>query len=119
MYCVRAVVAFQRRDFLTVHQALDAAEALDPQLARIYDLRGRALFLQQRTAEAITAMQRAVALDSSAGNLRLVLAEMFRQTGDTAEALRLLSDLLELDPHNAEARQLLDAIRVGSAGPDG
>lgn len=119
LYCVRAVVAFQRRDFLTVHRSLDAAEALDPQLARIYDLRGRALFLQQRTAEAITAMQRAVALDTSAGNSRLVLAEMFRQTGDNSEALRVLSDLLELDPHNAKARQLLDAIRVGSAGPGG
>ena len=40
LYCVRAEIAFMRRDFTAVHKALDAAAGLDARLARIPDLRG-------------------------------------------------------------------------------
>lgn len=116
LYCVKAEIAFARRDFPATYQAVDAALTLDSDSARAYEIQGRALFLQERTTEAMNAMQRAVTADPSSTSARLVLAEMYRQVGRPAEAARLLNELLRFDPQHAQARQLLQQILDANPG---
>lgn len=116
LYCVKAEIAFARRDFPATYRAVDAALTLESGNARAFEIQGRALFLQERTAEAMNAMQRAVNADPSSTSARLVLAEMYRQVGRPAEAARLLNELLRLDPQHAQARQLLQRILDANPG---
>jgi tetratricopeptide (TPR) repeat protein len=113
LYCTRAEIAIGRKDYATAHRALDEAQARDPQLARVLDLRGRILFIQGQHDEAIAAVTRALELDPMAFGSHLLLAHLLRTAGRTGEAVRTLEALLELDPANPQARQMLDALTPG------
>lgn len=116
LYCVKAEIAFARRDFPATYRAVEAALTLDSDSARAFEIQGRALFLQERTEEAMNAMQRAINADSSSSSARLVLAEMYRRVGRPTEAARLLNELLRFDPQHTQARQLLQQILDANPG---
>jgi tetratricopeptide (TPR) repeat protein len=106
LFCTRAEIALHRGHEPAAHRALDEAEARDPLLARVFDLRGRTCWVQERRDEAIDAVQRALELDPMSVEAHLLLANMLRAVGRTAECAAVLDALEELDPGNAQARQL-------------
>jgi cytochrome c-type biogenesis protein CcmH/NrfG len=112
LHCVRAEIALERRDFATVRKTLDTALRLDPRHPRAWELRGRALFVQDLPEEAIDAMRQAIAADETATTPRLLLAEMLRRSGKTIEAADVLRHLLEVDPNHAQARRMLKTIQA-------
>jgi tetratricopeptide (TPR) repeat protein len=109
-YCLRARIAFQRRDFAAVQGALDAAERIDASLACIHDVRGRSLYLQGRVDEAIRSTERALELDPGDSTIRLTLAEMCYRDGRRGRALGLIREVQRDDPGNPVAQRLLEVI---------
>ncbi len=115
LHLMQAAIAFQRDDYAAAHESLDAAQKLDPADPKVYELRGRTWLLQGHSSEAIEALNQAVALDPGAA--RLILALAYRSAGRIAEAMRTLEQLLEMDPDNTQARQMLQAL--GPANSEG
>ncbi len=112
LHCARAEIAFTRDDYAAAHTALDAAEALDRSSPRVFEVRGRTLFLEGRHAEALAAVGRAIELEESSMETRLLLAVMQQAAGRTPDAIDTLRKLLEQDPANVTARRMLDQLKA-------
>lgn len=106
-----------------------ALEILDEGLERHPDylsahiVRARCLRVQGRTVESEDVFRHVLDLDGENLVALRSLAEMAWERGDDATARDRLEELLELDPRNEEARDLLEEIRGGpadgtEAGPD-
>jgi tetratricopeptide (TPR) repeat protein len=110
-----------------------------PEAANTYVLAADACLRQRDTAQAIELWKKATVLDpenlrahqnlarayESQGQARkaarqhLIMARVLHRTNRTAEAIEHCSAALELDPHNTEGREILDALERGLALPDG
>ncbi len=115
-HCVRAEIAFTRKDFPATHRALDEASAIDPAHPRVFELRGRTYFLQGRQEVAIAAVRKAIDLDPGAAKTRILLAWMLQQSGQLQEAAAIADDLVRRNPEDRQARALLDSIKASMGG---
>ena len=81
-----------------VQPAVDAALRLDPELAEAYAAWAVLLTEQWRTEEAITALQRAIAINSNYGDAYLRLGAAYEYDGRPKEALEAYDQVAVLDP---------------------
>jgi TolB-like protein/DNA-binding winged helix-turn-helix (wHTH) protein/Tfp pilus assembly protein PilF len=81
-----------------VQPAVDAAIRLDPELAEAYAAWAVLLTEQWRTDEAITALQRAIAINSNYGEAYLRLGAAYEYDGQPREALAAYDQVAVLDP---------------------
>ncbi|MEM8960330.1 MAG: tetratricopeptide repeat protein [Acidobacteriota bacterium] len=99
----RARHLIQDRLYEPAERQLRAVLDRDPQnLAALVDL-GQALAAQDRIDDAITAVERALALDPSYARLHVMMASLERRRGEPEQALALLDTALGLDPNFFEA----------------
>lgn len=96
---------------LRVASVLVAAEQREQQeLATFHLERGKRLFAEERDAEAIAELRRAIYLMPYQADAHLLLGRLFHRTGRTREAIDALKIAVWIDPTNAEARALLDRL---------
>ena len=96
---------------LRVESVLVASEQRDQQeLAAFHLDRGRRFFQQDRDAEAIAELRRAVYLMPYQAEAHLLLGRIYQRTGRTREAVDSLKIAVWVDPSNTEARELLDKL---------
>lgn len=81
-----------------VQPAVDAALRLDPELAEAYAAWAVLLTEQWRTEEAITALKRAIAINSNYGEAYLRLGAAYEYDGRPKEALEAYDQVAVLDP---------------------
>lgn len=81
-----------------VQAAVDEALRLDPELAEAYAAWGVLLTEQWRTDEAITALERAIAINSNYGEAYLRLGAAYEYDGQPRAALETYDQVLALDP---------------------
>lgn len=81
-----------------VQPAVDAALRLDPELAEAYAAWAVLLTEQWRTDEAITALQRAIAINANYGEAYLRLGAAYEYDGRPKEALAAYDQVAVLDP---------------------
>jgi tetratricopeptide (TPR) repeat protein len=81
-----------------VQAAVDQALRLDPELAEAYAAWGVLLTEQWRTDEAITALERAIAINSNYGEAYLRLGAAYEYDGQPRAALEAYDQVLALDP---------------------
>lgn len=81
-----------------VQPAVDAALRLDPELAEAYAAWAVLLTEQWRTDEAITALERAIAINSNYGDAYLRLGAAYEYSGQPREALAAYDQVAVLDP---------------------
>lgn len=81
-----------------VQAAVDEALRLDPELAEAYAAWGVLLTEQWRTDEAITALKRAIAINSNYGEAYLRLGAAYEYDGQPRAALEIYDQVLALDP---------------------
>jgi tetratricopeptide (TPR) repeat protein len=96
---------------LRVASVLVASEQREQQeLATFHLDRGRRLFEQERDAEAIAELRRAIYLMPYQAEAHLLLGRLFQRTGRTREAIDSLKIAIWIDPKNKEARELLEKL---------
>jgi Flp pilus assembly protein TadD len=96
---------------LRVESVLVASEQRDQQeLAAFHLDRGRRFFQQDRDAEAIAELRRAVYLMPYQAEAHLLLGRIYQRTGRTREAVDSLKIAVWVDPSNTEARELLEKL---------
>lgn len=115
-HCVRAEIAFARRDFDATHRALDDAARFDPLHPKVLELRGRTYFVQGRQAEGIAAVAGSIEHDPESIPTRMLLALMLQESGRLDEAVVAIDEAVRRDPANARARALQDSIRKAMNG---
>ena len=103
------------KNYATALETLDVALRIDAEYATAHDVRGRVLYLAGRRGEAIAAMRQAIALDPRSGKMRLALAVMHEQMGETETAKQVLRELLAREPRNAQARQRLETLEAAGS----
>lgn len=81
-----------------VQAAVDEALRLDPELAEAYAAWGVLLTEQWRTDEAISALKRAIAINSNYGEAYLRLGAAYEYDGQPRAALEIYDQVLALDP---------------------
>jgi len=101
------------------------APGLVPSKAEAYFefLRGRQLEGEGDIDGAVRALQRAIELDASSGELRAELAALYARQSRAPEAIKAGEAALEVDPDNAEAHWVLGSVyaamsRSGETGAD-
>jgi Tfp pilus assembly protein PilF len=77
---------------------------------------GSVLLFRGKVAEAEEHFRSALALDPRSIPARLGLAMCRQQSGRQLEALRIVNEVLQEQPGNANARRLLDGIRASAEG---
>ena len=96
---------------LRVASVLVASEQREQQeLATFHLDRGRRLFEQERDAEAIAELRRAIYLMPYQAEAHLLLGRLYQRTGRTREAIDSFKIAIWIDPNNKEARELLDKL---------
>ena len=115
-HCVRAEIAFARKDYDAAHRALNEAATIDPANPKVFELRGRTYFVQGRHADGIAAVRRSIELDPDSIAVRMLLAIMLRESGHLQEAATVADDVVRRDPDNARARALQRSIRKAMGG---
>jgi tetratricopeptide (TPR) repeat protein len=96
---------------LRVESVIVAAEQREQrQLATFHLDRGRRMFEQERDAEAIAELRRAIYLMPYQGEAHFLLARAYQRSGRQKEAIDSLKIAIWIDPNNREARQLLETL---------
>jgi Tfp pilus assembly protein PilF len=96
---------------LRVESVLVASEQREQQeLATFHLDRGRRLFNDERDAEAIAELRRAIYLMPYQAEAHLLLARIYQRTGRNREAIDSLKIAVWIDPNNVEARELLEKL---------
>jgi len=96
---------------LRVESVLVASEQRDQQQLAAFHLdRGKRFFQQDRDAEAIAELRRAIYLMPYQAEAHLLLGRLYQRTGRTREAIDSLKIALWIEPENAEAKALLDTL---------
>lgn len=93
----------------TMREAVERAPD-DPR--NLFNL-GAMLAEEGRSAEALDAFERAIAKGLRSPQVHIAAAKMHFRLGDQAASARELERALDLDPGNAEAREMLAALRSG------
>lgn len=95
---------------IELHQALEwtiKATSIAPDNAAFVDSYGWVLYKLGRLEEAVEQLERAFELDSGEKEILIHLAKAYRAVGRVDEGRRLLRELLEEEPKEREARELL------------
>jgi Tfp pilus assembly protein PilF len=96
---------------LNVESVLVASEQKEQQeLAAFHLERGRRLSADERDAEAIAELRRAIYLTPYQSEAHLLLARLYQRGGRVKEAVDALKIAIWVDPANADARILLDRL---------
>jgi tetratricopeptide (TPR) repeat protein len=96
---------------LKVDSVIVAAEQREQQeLATFHLDRGRRMIEQERDAEAIAELRRAIYLMPYRDEAHLLLARVYERTGRTREAIDALKIALWINPDNGPARSLLERL---------
>ena len=96
---------------LRVESVIVASEQREQQeLATFHLDRGRRMFEQERDAEAIAELRRAIYLMPYQDEAHLLLGRAYQRSGRTREAIDALKIAVWIDPGNREARELLDRL---------
>ena len=96
---------------MNVDSVLVASEQKGQQeLAAFHLERGRRLYEDERDAEAIAELRRAIYLTPYQGDAHLLLARLYHRGGRLKEAVDSLKIAIWIDPANAEAKALLDRL---------
>jgi len=93
----------EHRQFDCASQAFRSALALDPSSAKINYFLGLSLYSSRQVEASLVPLQRSVALDASAQQPRLLLAEVYQQFGRTGEAAEQWRAVLKIDPASTPA----------------
>ena len=96
---------------LRVESVIVASEQREQQqLATFHLERGRRMFEQERDAEAIAELRRAIYLMPYQDDAHLLLARAYLRSGRTKEAVDALKIAVWIDPENREAGELLGKV---------
>jgi tetratricopeptide (TPR) repeat protein len=87
--------------------AFREAIAADPRNARLHLGAGMAASLERRDGDARDELERALALDPTLANARLLLGQIQYRLGDIPSAIRTYEALLDRSPDDAQARSTL------------
>jgi tetratricopeptide (TPR) repeat protein len=98
---------------MEMEQRIRAALAAAPNSARLHDDLGANLLRQQRHAEAIAPLERALSLDPELPHTRKRLADAYVASGRGAEADRLYAQYLAQDPIRQEIADGADHLNAG------
>ena len=98
------------RQLTTLQQHLDQGQATAQEQQQLIEL----LIAVNRKQEATNLLERLAAQQPQRPGLRLVLAELRRDQNDRSGAEREVRLLLNQDPHNLEAMQLLSLLQLES-----
>ena len=96
---------------------LSRAVRLSPEWAEAQDNLGFCLLKEGRVAEAIAMFRRAVEIRPTFRDARIYLAIALHKTGDTQEALAHLHYVLNMDPNDEAALDILAKIKGQSKDP--
>lgn len=114
----RAIAHYRAADLKQAVPEIDALIAESPDDPFFHELRGQMLFENGRAAEALPSYERAVQLRPDSGLIRLELARVILELGDSRrfdEAERQLTEVVRIEPQNAGAWRLL-GIAYGRGG---
>ncbi len=96
---------------LRVESVIVASEQREQQQLAMFHLeRGRRMFEQERDAEAIAELRRAIYLMPYQDDAHLLLARAYLRSGRTKEAVDALKIAVWIDPTNSEASELLGKV---------
>jgi curved DNA-binding protein CbpA len=105
------VAALQSGQTNVALSCLSAAARMEPTKSAYRAYYGRALAANQQTQRLAEAeLQAAVKLDPDNTSYRLTLAGLYRKLGFSRRAISELERILALDPRNAEARKMIQAL---------
>ncbi len=99
---------------LLLNQAVDQATqaiVLDTSYADAYFNQGYALSLLKRYTDAVVPLEKAVSLRNDSANYYTVLAYNYLQLKEKDKGLTAVNKALELDPNNAQAKAVLQALQ--------
>jgi DNA-binding winged helix-turn-helix (wHTH) protein/TolB-like protein/Tfp pilus assembly protein PilF len=115
VYWVLAYISAQRREHAQAISLLRKAVSLDQSFADAYALMGGVETYMGRPAETLPLMRMAIRLNPDAGYLYfLLLGRAYFYLGDWEQSLINISEALERNPTNLEARIYLAAVREAS-----
>lgn len=103
-YIELGVLAFEQGNLEQALPYLNDAEKLDDSNARLFATRARIYEQQEKIAESIADLERALALRSDDSKSLLLRGKLNRQQGQVDAALLDFSAVLKLEPDNDEAR---------------
>ena len=106
-----AVTYTRLRRFADAEREFRYVLSIDPNSPMTYNNLGSMFLFQNRNADAIDALSRAVALDSGLANAHNGLGVAYARTGNLDRAAEEWRKALEIRPDFADARQNLERIR--------
>jgi tetratricopeptide (TPR) repeat protein len=106
----RATRAIVASDFATAERILARLVALHPGFAEAWHKRGTLYYLQNRDAESVRDLHRALALEPRHFGAMLACAELCMASGRNDDALFVLDVALRLNPHLAESRKQYERL---------
>ena len=110
------VLALRQRNFDTAAERIERARSLAPDNSDIYYLVGLLESSRGKTAEAITALRKAVELNPKNSIATYKLAEEVEREGNEEEFQRLIQQILDAQPDNIAA--LVELSRVAAKRND-
>jgi Tfp pilus assembly protein PilF len=110
------VLALRQRNFDTAAERIERARSLAPDNSDIYYLVGLLESSRGKTAEAITALRKAVELNPKNSLATYKLAEEVEREGNEEEFQRLIQQILDAQPDNIAA--LVELSRVAAKRND-
>lgn len=113
------VIAFQRGDYRSTAALSKQAIQASPTYGLAYNNAGAALLALGRVADAIPYLEKAVDLEPRYSQARINLAFAYQKSGEIPAAIRQVRAVLEYDPKNQAAYQLLVAFLKIPVGPSG
>jgi ribosomal protein S12 methylthiotransferase accessory factor len=93
-------------------EALERAEAANPELKEIFNLRGFCYFMLKKHEDSIQAFERAIDLDPGSGIDYANIGSNLRELGHKREAIRLYRIALEIDPDIDFARTNIEKLEA-------
>ncbi len=102
-----AELKIYNKDYEAAKIRLQALEKEHPDSARLHYLKGICHMNLGNTPKAITSLARSVDLDPGQTDTATLLAQLYYNTGEFALARRQASDVLEKDPENFQATDIL------------
>ena len=95
--------------------SLEAGSRASPNNALVFFQLGFLHYSERNNAAAITALERAVALDANFSNARYFLGLSYARLGRIADATAQFERITELNPDNAEIQNILANLRAGKS----
>ena len=111
LHLTRTRALFLSKEFEEMAHEVDILLSMQPNNPAVLDLQARCLFQKGDGPQAVTIMERAVALDRDNLGFHLVLGVMAANSGLGGKARAAFAEVLKKDPNNATAKAMLARLK--------